>query len=145
MAVKIQRRRRGFSLLEALMASAVLIIGLTGITIMLLHGSSTARNGQQYVVATSQTAQALHEMAALRIESLAPTPGASFDAGTAIDGGYYKDASGRPYQTAYTITDISVPGELVYRVDVQTSYTDGSGRTMVQAASTVISKAPDAG
>jgi hypothetical protein len=147
MMAMTQKRRwpRGISMIETIVASTVLVLGLSGITMMLLHGSANARNGQQYMVATAMAGQALHELTDERIESLVPTPGLSFDAGTALDGGYYTDGSGRPYNTGYIVTDISVPGQLIYRIDVQTSYLNGHGQTVVQRASTVISKAPDAG
>jgi len=44
-------------MLEALMASAVLIVGLTGVTQLILDGSVAARNGEQYLSSATFASQ----------------------------------------------------------------------------------------
>src|ERR1700690_339538 len=91
------RTLRGFSLIEAMMASAILIIGLTGLPPRPRRGVVNGPNAQETLDPATIVNQMLADFEAAGITSLTPTPGASFDAGTAADGGMYMDPSGRTY------------------------------------------------
>src|SRR5438105_481239 len=91
----------GFSLIEVMIAGAVLIVGLTGIAVMLVQGAASSRNAQQMMLSSNFATKVLQEFQAARFESLAVT-GGDFAAGTAPDapntvGGYFTDGSGRKY------------------------------------------------
>jgi prepilin-type N-terminal cleavage/methylation domain-containing protein len=146
------RIQRGFSLLETLVASAVLIIGLTGTTAMLTRGAVNGRNGQQMMDSAHLANQVLADLAATGPNSMVPTSGSpSFDAGTAQSGGTWVDPSGRQYSIAYIISDISAPSPPAplyvptYQIQVEVGYLDGSGQRSYVRAQTTLSQVPDAG
>ena len=150
--LKRKLKRSGFSLIEALIAGAILIVGLTGITMMLIRGSVNARNGQQAAESTSIVTAELAKYQSLGFDSLTVSPmGLSFDAGTALDGGFFIDTSGRRYNLTYIVNDItgSMPMGAVliptYSVDVEIAYRDGVGRMIYRRGGTIISRTPDAG
>ena len=138
------RGSRGVSLVEVIVASGVLIIGMTGITAMLMRGAVNGRLGQQTMVASQYGEQALDELTTQGFQSLTPQVGATFAAGDGIDAGYFIDGSGRWYQSAFIVTDLGGAWP-TYRVDVQTEYIDGAGVSRVQSHSAILSKIPDAG
>ena len=149
---KSLRQQRGFSLIEAMIAGGILIIGLTGVTMMMIRGSQNGRNGQQSAESAQIITAVIADFEATGFDNLVLSPvGASFDGGTSIDGGVYYDASGRPYGITYVVADITgtMPtGPVViptYTVDVEVSYRDGSGRTVFKRGGTIMSRAPDAG
>lgn len=149
-----RRRRapRGFSLIEAMIAGGILILGLTGITLMLTRGAANARNGQQMMDSALVVDQVLADFQANGVDSLvASSPGLSFDAGTAEDGGIYYDASGRVYAATYIVTDVTPavpPATLLvptFNVAVEVSYRDAIGTPTYKRGTTILSRAPDAG
>jgi Tfp pilus assembly protein PilV len=149
---KYPRRPDGFSLVEALISGAILIVGLTGITLMLTRGAVNGRNGQQASESSAIVTTVLADFQAAGFDNLATSPaGSSFDAGTAVDGGVYVDASGRVYNVLYVVNDItaSMPtGATIiptYTVDVEVQYRDGTGRMVYKRGGTIMSRAPDAG
>jgi hypothetical protein len=113
-----RRALRGFSLIEATIAGGVLILGMTGITIMLIRGSVNSRNGHQLMTAANHSNRVLAELAAKKFEGLGPTQ-------REMDAGYYKDNSGRSYPTTYTIQDLSDGGWGTYLLSVTTTFRDG--------------------
>ncbi len=135
---------RGVSLVEVLIASAVLIIGLTGITAMLMRGSVTGRNGQQTMLAAHYANQTMDELTSMGFNGLTPMPGASFDGGGAADGGIFTDGSERRYAVQYIVTDTGAAWP-TYRIDVETTWRDGNGQAKRFLQSTTLSRAPDAG
>ena len=140
------RGRRGFSLIEAMIASFILVVGLTGITLMLLRGATNGRNGTQMMASTGYGNQLVGDFMAAKFGSLTLSPaGASFDAGNAIAGPSFFDESGREYRSAYIVSDLSTPVWKSYAIDVEVSYRDGNGTTLYNQARTIISESPDAG
>jgi Tfp pilus assembly protein PilV len=147
-------KKRGFSLIEAMVAGAVLIVGLTGATAMLLQGASNSRSGQQMMLSSNYATQVLQQLQATGYGSLAATTG-TFAAGTApaapgTVGGYFTDASGRKYHAAYMITDqatafptdCGTAGTGCFKIDVEIKYTDALGKTVTKMASGFMSKVP---
>lgn len=135
-----------------MIAGGIMIIGLTGVTMMMVRGSVNGRNGQQAAESAQVITAMIADFEATGFDNLVVSPaGASFDGGTAVDGGVYYDASGRGYAVTYVVTDItgSMPmGPVMiptYSVDVEVSYRDGSGRTVFKRGGTIMSRAPDAG
>lgn len=149
---KTLRRPDGFSLLEALISGAILIVGLTGITLMLTRGAINGRNGQQAAESSAIVTTVLSDFHAAGFDNVPVSPsGLSFDAGSGMDGGTYVDASGREYRVSYIVNDItaSMPtGATIiptYSVDVEVAYRDGTGRMIYKRGGTIMSRAPDAG
>ena len=105
-----KRQARGMSLLEAMMASAILIVGLTGVTLMLTRGAVNARNGQQMIDSSQIITAKLAELHSAGLDSLTITSGSpSFDGGSFDDGGFYTDGSGRVYMVTQIVTDATPP------------------------------------
>jgi hypothetical protein len=133
-------------MLEALMASAILIVGLTGVTQLILEGSVSARNGEQYMSSASHASKFLQDMKAVGWEGLAATSG-SLDAG-GVDGGIMYDKDGRRYSVTYTVTNMaptlgSSPWP-TFLVQTEVSYRDGIGRTRLSRFNSIVTQAPDA-
>jgi Tfp pilus assembly protein PilV len=141
----MRRASRGFSLVEVMVASLVLIIGLTGLTAMLMRGAVNGRNADQLMISAELTNQIIQDLESAKFDSLTPNVGLSFDAGTALDAGYFTDTSGRSYQGSFYVSDITAvtsnPNP-TYRIDIQMLYRDGNGQPAIRRATTVLSKAP---
>lgn len=139
-------------MLEALIASTVLIIGLTGITMMLLRGATNSRNGQQAHESSQVIAQVLSDISSNGFDNtVLSVTSASFDAGNADDGGVYTDASGRRYAVRTIVSDITVPvppAQVLIptrAIAVEVSYRDGNGIMVYKRGNTIMSRSPDAG
>lgn len=130
-------RRRGSTLLEVMMASAVLMVGLVGVIELLLKGAVNHRRGTQPVIATLTAQDALAEYTMFGYAALAP--------GT-YDGGTFHDGAGRPYTRIITVdadAGVSYPAYLVtVRIE---STLPGLGAPLVTTASTLLSARPDGG
>lgn len=129
------KKIRGTSLIEVMVASSVLIIGLTGITQLVLYGMAAFRT------ATVQTGAQLESRAAVADFLMAPygslTEG-TFDAGIAVD------LDGRAYSRLVTVTSVGDGGVAARRVEVRTTWSDSAGRQRQAIAVGLISEIPDA-
>lgn len=126
---------RGTSLIEVMLASAVLIIGLTGTTQLVLYGMAAFRT------ATVQTGAQLESRAA--VADLLMTPYGALTDGT-FDAGIAVDIDGRAYSRLVTVTSVGDGGVGARRVEVRTTWTDNAGRPRQAIAVGLISESPDA-
>jgi len=126
---------RGTTLLEVLMASAILIIGLTGLTQLVIHGMNAFRN------AAVQTGAELGSQSA--VADVMMTPFLSLTDGT-FDGGVTVDVDGRRYTRTIIVTPWGDGGIAARRVEVRTAWTDSVGLPRVAVAVGMINETPDA-
>ena len=134
---------RGFSLIEALMAGAILILGLTGITVMLLRGAANSRSGIQSINAANVANQTLAEFQAMGFNGLAPM-GVSLDAGTGAVLPSVFDSNGLEYRRAVVVSGPGA-GWPTYSIAVDVTYRDAIGVTRFVNVNGMLSRAPDAG
>lgn len=127
---------RGTSLIEVVIASAVLIIGLTGLTQLVIYGMNSFRTS------AVRTGAELQSQAGVADALMTPY-GALVD-GT-FDGGTIVDVDGRAY-TRVTIISAAGDGGGVgaHRIEVRTTWTDGVGLQRQAIAVGLISEKPDA-
>jgi Tfp pilus assembly protein PilV len=137
------RTARGSTLLEVLMAGAILIIGLTGVVTMMLRTSASTRDGANGFNAAAYGASTLQELTALGFQNLTVT--GSLDGGSLLDAGVVYDASGRRYGRLVSVTAGGTSAFPTYTVAVQVEWRDAAGQPRVTTTSTIIGRAPDAG
>jgi Tfp pilus assembly protein PilV len=106
-------RMRGVTIMEVLVSSTILLIGLVGIVQLLLVGSVTERRGEQEGTAVYLAAEAIDEARAI--------PFAELSAGS-FDGGTLTDSSGRTYRKTVTIATITDAGWPTFNVNVRITY-----------------------
>jgi hypothetical protein len=102
-----ERRRRGSSLLELMLASAVLAIGLTGVSILLVQGASVSTAGSREFEATTFGLSRLNTLASSPYGSL--TPG-TFDGGAVFKNGVAIVSSTMTVQTLASLAAASADG-----------------------------------
>jgi len=132
-----RRGRGGSTLIEIMIAGAVLLLGLVGVAQLLISGmsyftSSNARaNGQTF------SAAAVAQIEALPFQAL--TAGVS-------DGGIVFDSNGKRYGRVVTVTDIGDGGVQARQVVVRTDWRDAlaPGGQRFATATVVVSEVPDA-
>jgi hypothetical protein len=118
------------------MASAVLIVGLTGLTQLVVYGMNGFRSS------VVQTGAELESQAA--VADVLMTPYGSLTDGT-FDGGMTIDVDGRKYTRLIIVTPAGDGGGIgAHRVEVRTAWTDGVGRQRQAIAVGLISERPDA-
>jgi Tfp pilus assembly protein PilV len=128
---------RGSTLLEVLMAGAVLIIGLTGVVSMMLRSSSSTRDGAGGFNAAALGASALQDLTAMGYQNLTVSTG--------LDAGVLFDAAGRRYGRIVTVANSGTAAAPAYTLTVRVDWRDSLGQPRVTTTSTVIGRAPDAG
>ncbi len=135
---------RGSTLLEVLMAGAILVIGLTGVVAMMLRTSSGTRDGAGMVSAAAYGSSTLQEVSAVGFANLAVTGG--FDGGTGfIDGGTVFDGAGRRYGRLISVVNSGTAAAPAYLVTVQVEWRDAQGVPRATTTSTLVGRSPDAG
>ena len=135
---------RGSTLLEVLMAGAILIIGLTGVVSMMLRSSSSTRDGATLTSAAAYGSASLQELTALGFANLAVTGG--FDGGSGfIDAGIVYDGAGRRYGRLISVANAGSAGAPAYLVTVQVQWRDSLGVPRTTTSSTLVGRSPDAG
>ncbi|MDX2013608.1 MAG: hypothetical protein SFW67_25670 [Myxococcaceae bacterium] len=134
------RVTRGSTLLETMMAGAVLILGLVGVVQLIISsmnqfGNSVARvNGQQVTAAGVADVMSL--------------PFAAFAAPGVFDGGVLTDENGRRYTRTITVALAGDGGIAAREVVVETRWRENLGPAPVDRvarATVFISELPDAG
>lgn len=132
------RRVRGVSILEVMIAGAILLVALMGIVLMLLRGANASRSGEVAVNASMYAQDLLTESQANGYLGLSA---GVFDAGEVFD------LNGRRYGRLLDVT-VGDAGYDSYEVQAIVDYASSDPppfqkhyRTM---ASTVISRMPDA-
>lgn len=131
---KPRRSARGFSMLEVLMAGAILSVGLTGIVIMLNQISGNTRDGTSSINASMMANQKVQEYQGLGFEGLV--------AQTFADAG--ADYAGRQYGQNVVVTPVATDAGSAFRIDVSVTWRDSLGTTRTNIATTIISN-PDGG
>jgi Tfp pilus assembly protein PilV len=135
---------RGSTLLEVLMAGAILVIGLTGVVTMMLRTSAGTRDGANGFNAAAYGASTLQELTALGFQNLTVT--GTLDSGVSLlDAGIVYDSSGRRYGRLVSVTAGGTSAFPTYNVAVQVEWRDAAGQPRVTSTSTIIGRAPDAG
>lgn len=139
---RLRSSARGSSILEVMIASGVLLVGLAGVLQLMLLGLGRLRNSD--VQESSQTVVAA---------SLAPyeaLPYTQLDAGGPTNLPDFVDDVGRTYQREVTVTEVgNLDGGLgAVRVDVVVRWSQRAGAFDINResrGSTLISEVPDAG
>lgn len=136
----MSRANRGSTLLETMMAGALLILGMVGVVQLIISsmtqfGNSVARvNGQQVTAAGVADVMAL--------------PFAAFSTPGVFDGGILTDENGRRYTRTITVTAAGDGGIATREVLVETRWRENVGPAFVDRvarATVFISELPDAG
>lgn len=134
--------RRGATILEVLVAAAILMIGLVGVVQLVLAGALAERRGEQAVSASRFASESLTEARATPFDELVE--------GT-FDGGFVYDANGRPYfrDVSVVLTSALDGGYPTYDVSVRVAFVDrlmpGMETHRVTEMHTLLSRPPDAG
>ncbi|MBE2253923.1 MAG: hypothetical protein IAE78_30620 [Myxococcus sp.] len=135
----MRRVKGGSTLLETMVASSVLLLGMVGIVQLLISGVN--QNGVANARATGQDMAAAGAAEAMSMPFDA-VPVGTFDAGILFDG------DGRRYGRTRIISDIGDGGVRARRVVVNTEWRDALGAvSLLRTAqvSVIISEIPDAG
>lgn len=134
-------KRRGSSLLELIMASALLLAAMTGLVQLMIHGSRNSRDGIESINASLQAQRLMGDLQATQFAGLNP--------GLNQDGGVILDANGRRYGVLYDVIDetLTLNNYPTYRVNVRVEYgrdlSDGGPKWMT--FTTLVSRNPDGG
>jgi Tfp pilus assembly protein PilV len=132
-----RRSRRGTSLLELMIAAAILVIGLVGVVGLFLRAIASNRDG------TVQLEAAL--LANGGIDEYSTTPYSALALGLDIDAGQFGEDGVIRYARSVDITDGGVGTTNAYNVAVTVVWRDSFGRARRTIATTVISQRPDGG
>lgn len=140
MSARHHRHARGASLIEVMIASLVLITGMTGILVLVMKGMTIGRDSTVALSGANIAGTTLSDMAAL--------PVTAFTAGT-FDGGVAVDEYGRRYPRTIVVSNAGDGGVAAWRVDVRVEYGDSiylrnQAPVRTASASTIISERPDA-
>lgn len=133
---RLLRRLRGSSLIEVMIAGALLAIGMTAIAAMLNESVFSSRMASRKTEASEVGVSTLERLASQGYASLLPIPFGTYDGGRFTD-----DAGTLLYETTYTLTDGGVPSQALY-VEVKVTYWDNLRNPRVQTYGTVVSN-PD--
>jgi Tfp pilus assembly protein PilV len=125
---------RGTTILEVLLASAVLVLGLTGLTQLVIYGMNSSR------VAAVHTGAQLQSAASVAEQMM--TPYASLTDGT-FDGGTSLDVDGRLYSRTIIIAPAGDGGARAHSIEVRTTWTDAVGATRLAISTGLVSEKPD--
>jgi Tfp pilus assembly protein PilV len=137
MSKQVRRSARGATLIEAMIAAAVLVIGLTGITIMLKASAAATRDAVMSQNAAAYSAALLDETASLGYCGLA--------AASNVDGGILNDSTGRRYGRVMNVAaggSASIP---TFSISVRTDWSDSLGTVHQTNLSTLVPRLSDAG
>ena len=126
---------RGVSLIEVMVASVVLILGLIGAVQLLVAGMKLHREETVRAMAQMHSGAASSNMAMLNYAQI--TAG-SYDAGTVID------LDGRSYPRSQLITQIGDGGVGAFKVATTTEWRDQFNRPQRSTTVTIVSEKPDA-
>jgi hypothetical protein len=123
--------------MEVLMAGAVLIVGMTGLTQLVVYGMNS------YRTSVVQTGAELESQAA--VADVLMTSYGGLTTGT-FDGGMTIDVDGRKYARVITVTSVGDGGGVgAFRVEVRTTWTDGAGLSRQAVAVGLVTETPDGG
>lgn len=125
-APSVRQRRRGATMIELMMAAAILVIGLTGIVGLLMRSMAVARNGVSSANSVAVANSSLQEITALGYGALA--------AGGLPDGGEVRDEANRRYVLSYDLSpvDAGIGTTRAFLVTVNVQWWDTSSITVPQ-------------
>ncbi len=137
---RLLRRLRGSSLIEVMIAGALLAIGMTAIAAMLNESVFSSRMASRKTEASEVGVSTLERLASQGYASLATIPFGTVDGGGfTFDGGRYTDDAGiLLYETTYSLTSVGVPAQSRY-IEVKVTYWDNLRNPRVQTYGTVVS------
>ncbi|MBL8940017.1 MAG: hypothetical protein JNM69_36030 [Archangium sp.] len=145
-------RPRGTSLVEVLIATAVLSVGLTAVVSLLVQGASTSKGGIRQFEATAYGMSRLNELAMKPVGAL---PVGTFDAGAYYKSGVVMYSSTATVENLATLAagaaDGGVSGSAAgadwpgQRITVRVTWRDALQRTRTQSYTTIVSEAFDGG
>lgn len=131
--------KRGATLLEVMIAGAVLLLGMVGIVQLLIAGMSQTGISNARAVGQEMAAAGLAQAMALPFDAV---PAGVFDGGILFDG------DGRRYGRTITVTNVGDGGVRARQVTVTTEWREilGAMSTVrTTQASVFITEIPDAG
>ncbi len=140
-----KRRTRGSTLVEVMVASVILLVGMTGVVAMLLKGMSASREAAVKREAQNLSVSVAAQYATVPYVGLWGDGGGGFGSSYTIDGGILLDPDGRKYPSAVVITNISDGGIGAVQVTVHTQWTNFMRQPVDAVATTMVSDFPDAG
>lgn len=132
--MKTSNRRgpRGSTMMELLIAGAIMAVGLTGVTTMVLRSSAVTRDGASSMNAASQ--------AVIVLDQYSATGACTLAAGTGLDGGIVYDGAGRGYASTVDITNLGDGGfPRVFRVAVNVAWNDAAQTRKMTNLTTMVS------
>jgi hypothetical protein len=135
----MKRVLRGSTLVETLIASALLLLGMVGVVQLILAGMN--QNGMANARATGQ------DLASAGAAAAASLPFDAVSIGV-FDGGIVFDSDGRRFGSRRTVTDIGDGGTRARQVVVSTEWRDFVGALSwlrTAQVSVIVSEIPDAG
>lgn len=135
--MKRRHGRRGTSLLELMIAGAILVVGLVGVTGLFLRAVASNRDGTVQLEASLLANGGLDDYSTASYSQLAPS--ADLDAGQFGEDGVVR------YARSVSITDGGAGTTNAYNVAVTVGWRDSLGRARRTIATTVISQRPDGG
>jgi type II secretory pathway pseudopilin PulG len=136
------RRSRGSTLIEVMVASVILILGMTGVVAMMLKGMAASREAAVQREAQNLSASVAAQYATVPYLGLwNGVVGGSYT----IDGGILLDPDGRKYPSSIDIADVGDGGIGAVRVTVHTQWTNFLRQPKDAVATTMVSDFPDAG
>lgn len=125
----------GTSLVELLVAAAILVVGLVGVIAMLIGSSAVSRNGAGAMNAAAYAGSALQDLSAMDYCSLTPL--------VAADAGVVFDSAGRRYGRIVNSVNSGPP--MIYTLTVQVDWSDANKTPKTTTMSSIVSRRPDAG
>ncbi|MCA2977421.1 MAG: hypothetical protein INH41_22125 [Myxococcaceae bacterium] len=137
------RRARGTTLLETMMAGAVLMLGLVGVVQLIISSMNQFGNSTARMTGQVANADAMADVLSMPFQAYS-----TFPLGSVIDGGVTTDASGRQYARTITIAAAGDGGVAARLVTVETRWRENLGPATVNRvarSSIFISELPDAG
>lgn len=145
-----ERNRRGSSLIEVLVASAVLAVGLTAVVSLLVHGMNQSNNGIRQFEAAAFGASRLNQLAMSPVGSL---NAGTFDAGAVYKGGVVQYSSTMTVELLGALSASSDGGSASssgapwpgYRITLRVDWRDSFLIQRSRTYTTIVSEAYDGG
>jgi type II secretory pathway pseudopilin PulG len=132
------QRRRGSTLIEVMVASLILITGMTGIIALIIKGMSSHREANVQLQAQNLSNSIASQYATLPYTALKPL------GGTTVNTGNRTDEDGRQYPTTAKFDEVGDGGVSALRIEVHTVWTNFLRLPVQEVAVTIVSDIPDA-
>ena len=129
---------RGSAILEVLIAGTILLIGMTGISLLLLRAYGESRDATLTVSAAQYAARRVQEFTVVGTSVLATLDGGNAPGGQPVP----EDPR---FTEMWTVTDQSDAGVVAYQVDVTVNWNGATRGLKSHQISLVVSEIPDGG